>query len=135
MPLKAALLRIMSITKSRDLALAYINRDLRSGQLGSALVQISPDGKETMTLLNPSDWQQRTVHAPWNPEEGVGVEPYVDGLFFVRAVDLDIVGTPTGDPQSDDAQPPKPRRRKPGPKVTKDWRRHVAGQVRPHYGE
>ena len=31
----------------RDLALACLNRDLRSGRLGSALVQISPDGKET----------------------------------------------------------------------------------------
>ena len=59
-PLKAALRRIMSITETYDRALHYLTRDLCSGQLRSALEDISPDGKETVTLLNPSDWQQRT---------------------------------------------------------------------------
>jgi hypothetical protein len=114
--------RIVSITKSRDLALHCLNRDLRSGLLGSALVQISPDGKETVTLLNPSDWEQRTVQAPKvNPEEGVRVEPYVEGSVYVRRVDLDkyypLAGAPVV-PQSDDTRPP-PRRR--GPVTTHDW--------------
>jgi hypothetical protein len=102
--LKAALLRIMSITGSRDLALFYLNRDLRSGRLGSLLVE--SDGKETLL-----DWQQRTVQAPFNPEEGVGVEPYVDGHFYVRAVDLYKHYTPTmtAAPQSDDIRPPERR--------------------------
>jgi hypothetical protein len=133
-PLKAALRRIMSIIESRDDALFYLNRDLRNGRLRSALVEISPDGKETRTLLNPSDWQQRTVKAALNPEEGVWVEPYVDGRWLGRGVDLDkwypaATATMTAAPQSDDVQTPKPRRRKPGPKVKKDWRRHVAAEA------
>jgi hypothetical protein len=53
----------------------------------------------------------------------------------VWAVDLDkrpsIAEKPkrTAARQSDDVQPPKPRRRKPGPKVKKDWRRRVAGEA------
>jgi hypothetical protein len=116
----------MSITRSRDRTLHYLNRDLRSGRLRSVLEEISP-GKETITVLNPSYWQQRTVEAPINPEEGVRVEPYVAGCYLVLRADL--YPTTAAAPQSDDVQPPKPRRRKPGPKVTKDWRRHVAGQV------
>jgi hypothetical protein len=58
--LQAALRGILSIAESLELALFYCNRDLRNGRLQSALVQISSDGKETVTLLNPSDWQQRT---------------------------------------------------------------------------
>ena len=63
-PLKAAFAPDYFLAGSRDVALHYLNRDLRSGRLRSALLQISPDGKETMTLLKPSDWQQRTVEAP-----------------------------------------------------------------------
>jgi hypothetical protein len=116
-PLKAALLRIMSITESRDLALSCLNEDLRSGRLGSTLVQISPDGKATMTLFKPLDWQQRTVQAPWNPEEGVGVEPYVDGRCFVRRADLDKWCPTTAAHQSDDTE----EKQKPGIKPLKDW--------------
>jgi hypothetical protein len=124
-PLKDALLRIMSITGSRDLALACLNRDLRSGQLGSGLVP--PDGKAMMIPLEPSDWRQRTVHAPLNPEEGVGVEPYVAGQWFVRRVDLDKwYPTPTTMAQSDDtaSSPPTtlaPEKQKPGIKPFNDW--------------
>jgi hypothetical protein len=117
--LKDAFDRIMSITKSRDLTLACLNRDLRSGRLGSMLVKISPDGKETMT---PPDWQQWSVQAPIiHPDEGVRVEPYVDGYFYVRRVDLDKwYPTPTlpAARQSDDVRPPERRR---GPVTTHDW--------------
>ena len=116
-PLKAALRRIMSITESRDHALHYLNRDLRSGRLRSALVEISPDDKETMTLLNPSDWQQRTVKATLNPEEGVWVEPYVAGRYFVRRADLDKWYPTTAANQSDDTE----EKQKPGIKPFKDW--------------
>jgi hypothetical protein len=65
--LQAALRRNLSIAESLELALFYCNRELRNGRLQSALVQISSAGKETVTLLNPSDWQQRAernyVHA------------------------------------------------------------------------
>ena len=119
--LTAAFSRIMSHTKSRDVALVFLNRDLRSGLLGSAKVQIL-DGTEMVTWFKPSDWQQRTVEAPKvNPEEGVRVEPPEAGYFYVRAVGLDkhypLAGAPVV-PQSDDTRPP-PRRR--GPVTTHDW--------------
>ena len=86
--------RIRSITPS-DVALACLNRDLRSERLGSALVEILPDGKVTMTPLNSSHWQQRTVHAPFE-RTGLRVgyrfevkPPFVAGHCFVRRADLD----------------------------------------------
>ena len=81
-PLKAAFRRIMSITETHDRALHYLTRDLRSGQLRSALEDISPDGKETVTLLNPSDWRQRTIYAAFHPEDGVWVQPFDGGMLL-----------------------------------------------------
>jgi hypothetical protein len=112
-PLKAALLRLISITGSRDRGLSSLNRGLRSGRLGSANVQSSPDGSELVTVHDPSYWEQHSVGAPLNPEEGVWVEPYEAGDFYVRAVDLDkFAGTPTTAtaPQSDDIGSPRRRR-------------------------
>lgn len=121
--LTEAFLRIMFFTRRRDLAQVCFDRDLRSGQLGS--MKISPDG--TMTLLNPSDWKQRTVQAPLNPEEGVGVEPSVDGHVYVRRVDLDrhysIAATPAAQ-QSDD----RPAERRRGPVLKHDWHT-IAGEI------
>ena len=68
----------------RDLGLGIINRYLRSGLLEGALV--APDG--TMTLFSRTDWERRTVHAPDNPAEGVRVEPYEAGDYFVRRAGL-----------------------------------------------
>jgi hypothetical protein len=138
--LQAAFSRIMSITGPPDIAVSCLNRDLRSGRLGSVLVESSPDGKETMTPLNSSYWEQRTVHAIGRRR--LQVEPQVTaGHYYVRRADLDQWYPDPATPimpaarQSDDT-PSKPtttskhgHRRKPGPKVTKDWRRHVAGQV------
>jgi hypothetical protein len=85
-PLTAALLRIISFVDGKaDLALLCINRDLREGRLHAALV--APDG--TLRLLEVSDWQSRTVHAPLIPAEGVRVEPYEEGRFFIARPDLD----------------------------------------------
>jgi hypothetical protein len=59
------------------------------------------------------------VGAPQNPEEGVWVEPYEAGDFYVRAVDLDkFAGTPTmtAASQADDIQPLKRRRGQAVPK-------------------
>src|SRR5262249_4663012 len=85
-PLQDAVLQFMPLVGcKRDLGLEISNRYLRSSQLESALV--APDG--TMKLLDKaSDWEQRTVHAPHNPAEGVRVEPYEAGHYFVRRVDL-----------------------------------------------
>jgi hypothetical protein len=126
-----AFVQVMSCVGRRDLAEIDINRDLRNGRLGS--MKRSPDG--TPTRLDPSIWQQWTVKAPMHPQEGVRVEPYVDGHVYVRRADLDRLypraGTPapTPAPQAEDAQPPRPRRRKAGPKITKNWRIHVAGEI------
>jgi hypothetical protein len=127
--LEDAFNRIRSITRPADLVLLCLNRDLRSGRLGSALVEISPDGKETMTLLNSSDWQQRTVHATYERNrvrEGYRfeVKPYSAGHYFVRRADLDkcypIPATPTmpAAHQPDVTKPPERRR---GPILKHEW--------------
>jgi hypothetical protein len=92
---------------------------------------IAPDKKHTVTWLTPSNWEKwRQVRVL----AGDVMEPPV-GYCFVRRVDLDkqfptaATPTKTAAPQPDDLQPPKPRRRKPGPKVKKDWRRRVGGEA------
>jgi len=130
-PLTDAFLQIMSIVRRHDLSRSCINQDLRSGKLKSALVKISPDGGVTMTLLNRSDWEQRTVEAPLNPAEGVRVEPSMDGHVYVRRVDLDkhysVAATPTmtATHKSDDTRPPERRR---GPVLKYEWFA-IAGEI------
>jgi hypothetical protein len=129
--LKDAFSRIESIAGLPGIALSCLNRDLRSEELGSVLVEISPDGKMTVTPLNSSDWQQRTVHATF--ERGgarVGYQfevkpPFAAGLHcFVRLADLDKLYprpatlTMPAPRQSDETQPPERRR---GPVNTHDW--------------
>jgi hypothetical protein len=85
--LTPAFLRIRSFAGGRTgLALACINRDLREERLRAALVRT--DGTIKM-LLEAPDWQQRTVCAPHIPAEGVRVEPYEEGCFFIWRADLD----------------------------------------------
>jgi hypothetical protein len=117
-----------------DAALSSLNRDLRSGRLGSALLEISPDEKVRMRPLKSSDWKHRTVYAQIDQKAiQVQVQPYAAAVYFVRRADLDkfypIPGTPapTLAPQTDDA--PNPGRRKPGPKIKNDWRLHVAAET------
>jgi hypothetical protein len=125
-----AFLQVMSNVGQRDLARNLFKRDLLSGRLGS--MKILPDG--TITLLNLSNWQQLTLTVPLRPQEGVGVQPHVDGYIYVRRADLDkhypIAATPapTTAAQADDAQPPKPRR-KPGPPAKGDWPEQVMREV------
>ena len=118
-PLKAALRRIMSIAESYSRGLHYLTRDLRSGQLRSALEEISPDGKEMHTLLNPSDWRERTIYAEFNPENGVWVKPYVVGDIIVCRVDLDkwypIAATPTMTTEAHPSDDTRPQERRRGP--------------------
>jgi hypothetical protein len=82
--LTPTLLRIMTFVGA-DLALACINQDLREGRLRAALV--APDG--TLKILDATDWQQRTVHAPLIPAEGVRVAPHEEGRWFIWRADLD----------------------------------------------
>jgi hypothetical protein len=90
-PLQDAVLQVISLVGGkRDLGLEISNRYLRSGQLESALV--APDG--TMKLFEASDWERRTVHAPHNPAEGVRVEPYEAGHYFVRRAGLAKLTSP-----------------------------------------
>ena len=84
-PLQDEVLQVISrVGGERGLGLVIINRDLRSGLLEGALV--TPDGM--MTLFSRTDWECRTVHAPHNPAEGVRVEPYEPGRYFVRRAGL-----------------------------------------------
>lgn len=85
-PLTPAFLRVMSFVNGRvDRAQARINRDLREERLHAALVAL--DGTIKM-LLGGTDWEQRTVCAPLNPAEGVRVEPYEEGDWFIRRAGL-----------------------------------------------
>jgi hypothetical protein len=78
--LQDEVLRVIALVGGkRELGLAIVNRDLRSGLLEGALVAL--DG--TMTPFSSTDWERRTVHAPHNPAEGVRVEPYEAGYYFV----------------------------------------------------
>jgi hypothetical protein len=128
-----AFVQVMSRVGQRDLTRSCFIRDLRSGQLGS--MKILPDG--TMTLLNQSDWQQRTVEAPMHPQEGVRVDPYLDAHVYVQLVDLDKLylraGTPVA-PQSNDTESspkkqPAPEKQKPGIKPTQDWPNRLAPEM------
>jgi hypothetical protein len=128
-----AFVQVMSRVGQRDLTRSCFIRDLRSGQLGS--MKILPDG--TMTLLNQSDWQQRTVEAPMHPQEGVRVDPYLDAHVYVQLVDLDKLylraGTPVA-PQSNDTESspkkqPAPEKQKPGIKPTQDWPNRLAPEI------
>jgi hypothetical protein len=83
--LQDEVLRVIALVGGkRELGLAIVNRDLRSGLLEGTLV--APDG--TPTPLSRTDWERRTVHAPHNPAEGVRVEPYEAGYYFVRRAGL-----------------------------------------------
>jgi len=83
--LTPAFLRIMSFV-GKALAHAYIKQDLREERLRAVLV--ASDGT-IKRLLEPSYWQQRAVRAPHIPAEGVTVEPYEEGHFFIWGADLD----------------------------------------------
>ena len=84
LPLRDVTLQIIALVDGkRDPGLAVVNQCLRNGLLKSVLM--APDG--TMKPLASSDWgppPKRTVGAPHNPAEGVYVEPYEAGLYFVR---------------------------------------------------
>ena len=121
-------------------ALHGLRQDLLCGRLESALRQISSDGQETWSLLEPSDWRQwrlqllRTFQSkveikviPIDKDEAVDEHEY---CFFVRRADLDkryparpLALATTSERRTDD------RRRKPGPKTKHEWKRHVAAEV------
>ena len=121
--------RIMTYARERNYAGRCLNEDLRSGRLRSAVVQISPDGKRTETLLKPSDWEQWTVLVPSLRVHGW--EPNVIARLFVQRVDLDkrypiaATQTMTAAHQPDETRPPERRR---GAIWKHDWHT-IAGEI------
>jgi hypothetical protein len=119
----------MARVGQRDLIRSCFIRDLRSGELGS--MKILPDG--TMTLLNHSDWQQRTVEAPLHPPEGIRVEPPVDGEVHVRRADLDRLylhaGTAVARQSNDTESMPTREKQRPGIAPTQDWPNRLAPEI------
>src|SRR5262245_26237145 len=84
-PLRDGVLRVIArVGGKTDLGLRIINQCLRNGLLELGLTL---DGI-TMTPFSRTDCERRTVHAPPNPAEGVGVEPYAPGDYFVRRAGL-----------------------------------------------
>jgi hypothetical protein len=120
-PLQSAFDRIKDKLGARAPAFHYLNEDLRSGRLRSALVH-SSEGKTT--LLKPSNWKQWSVQEPPSHSEDRVWVPGVNGYLLVRGVDLDkrypTAATPTMTAvhRSDDTRPPERRR---GPVTTHDW--------------
>jgi hypothetical protein len=135
-PLKGAFERITSSVGDRGHAAINLTEDLRSEQLGSALVEISPEGQKTETLLNGRYWEPLTVRAP--PFRVDGLDPNVNRRFFVWRRDLNKRYPMTAAHPSDDT-PSTPTtaskqgaagtRRKPGPKLKHGWRLEVAVEV------
>jgi hypothetical protein len=83
-PLTRAFGQFMSIIEARDHALICINRYVQEGQL--RLLLEAPDG--TTWEPDASERQKLTVHAPHNFEEGVRIEPYHEGRWYVCRCDL-----------------------------------------------
>jgi hypothetical protein len=106
LPLRDVTLQIIALVDGkRDPGLAVVNQCLRNGLLKSVLM--APDG--TMKPLASSDWgppPKRTVGAPHNPAEGVYVEPYEAGLYFVQRFDpAKLTTTPVAQAEPVPAQP------------------------------
>jgi hypothetical protein len=91
--LRDAVLQVIALVGGkREPGLALINQRLHSGRLDLAL--LAPDGS-TLTLFSEADCKRRTIHAPFNPAEGVRVEPYEPGQHFVRRSHLAELTSPT----------------------------------------
>jgi hypothetical protein len=83
-PLTRAFGQFMSIIEARDHSLICINRYVHEGPL--RLVLVAPDGMKWEP--DASERQKLTVHAPHNFEEGVRIEPYHEGRWYVYRCDL-----------------------------------------------
>jgi hypothetical protein len=81
-PLRDAVLRVISRGGGKTApGLSRINRCLRSGLL--ELMREAPDG--TITVYSKADCEHLTVCAPLvHPAEGIRVEPYQEGDWFIR---------------------------------------------------
>ena len=117
-PFGDAFTRILACVEAPELADHRLYQDCLSGRLETAKLDISPDGSETVTSLNPSDWRQLKVLG------GRVAGNFEGGYFFVRRADLDkhysIAATTTmmAAHQSDDTRPPQRRR---GPILKHQW--------------
>jgi hypothetical protein len=83
MPLQDVVLQAIALVggnRNRVLGLDVINQCLRGELLELAL--LAPNG--VWTVFSKTDCEHRTVHAPLIPAEGVRVEPYEAGHYFVR---------------------------------------------------
>jgi hypothetical protein len=124
LPLRDVTLQIIALVDGkRDPGLAVVNQCLRNGLLKSVLM--APDG--TMKPLASSDWgppPKRTVGAPHNPAEGVYVEPYEAGLYFVRRVDPAKLATnPAKQPPLVAAVENRLEKHQPGKGGNEQWKR------------
>ena len=124
-PFGDAFTRILACVEAPELADHRLYQDCLSGRLETAKLDISPDGSETVTSLNPSDWRQLKVLG------GRVAGNFEGGYFFVRRADLDkhysIAATTTmmAAHQSDDTRPPQRRR---GPILKHQWHA-IAGEI------
>jgi hypothetical protein len=142
---EVAFARIEAAVGSLGFAEDDLNEGLRSERLKSGEWQISPDNEGTWRPLNSSDWAPRRVRAnrlmfppqpgvfAVPPREGMDIEgPQFAGQVFICRADLDEyypAAAPPTSTQSDDAGPTTGDWRKPGPKIKRNWRLHVAAEA------
>jgi hypothetical protein len=99
-----AFLWILSFVHGRaDFASGCINRDLRESRLRAALV--AADGT-IVKLPDAAYWREHTVCAPHIAAEGVRVEPFEEGRWFIWKADLEREYPTTTSPAAADRQSP-----------------------------
>jgi hypothetical protein len=143
-PLKDAHAHIKTCVGSGLLAARRLLRDLIDGQIASAYCHIAPDGTETCGPLKPSSWKEWYVDGAFDGAThawGMPRDLSTKGgrwFFFVRRADLDkhyprempVPATPaTVQVHDPSAAAQSSSRRKPGPKIKKDWRLYVAAET------
>jgi hypothetical protein len=153
--MKAVWLRVYAALSEN---MRLTRRDLKAHLLAKRLVGaarvIAPDGSERCIIFEPAFWEPVELPYAWSVS---GYEKHArEGeawYFFVRRRELDRLypvtaaseqpTTPPAQPAHDDEQPahddeqPTPQRRKPGRKITKNWRlfaAHAAYEFKEEHG-
>ena len=149
-PLNEAFARIKAALHSSTLAARVLHAHLHQRRLPSLTWRIGRDGKGTIGELEPAFWEMVTLRETPAGSGRIAVrfnDPRAVVTFkhwyFVARRELDRLH-PVGRPADDTEQPPRrksetlpadddeaaaPQRRKPGRKITMNWRLHVAAEL------
>lgn len=136
-PLNEAFARAKAALGSSDLAERDLVEHMRSGQLPSAMRQVERDDTEMFARIKPPFWDGLTLMEAGSDGLGKGSGTVqVRGLkvtanaklwFFVARGHLDKL-YPVSRVRADGDDEPTTSR-KPGPRPTRNWKLHVAGEL------